>query len=344
MTNGHIRHRNIPVFIPHLGCPHDCIFCNQRTISGSKKFDRSSVVSLIEQALETISPDDETEIAFFGGSFTGIDRGDMIYLLDTAQKYVNGGRVQSIRLSTRPDYISEEILDILSRYSVKTIELGIQSLSDEVLRVCERGHTAECAKIACKMIKDANFSLIGQMMVALPSSTAESEKMTAEEICRLGADGARIYPTVVLNSTKLSKMASEGKYIPLDEESTVARTTDLIEIFDSHGVDVIRVGLCASEELNDSVGAGDFHEAIGDLAQGEVFYRRLCREIDIIKDDISGKYVTIFCPKGCTSKISGQNRRNKNRIIDKYRIKNVKIIENDTILGYNIKIGYNKTR
>ena len=209
MKDKNKRHRNIPVFIPHLGCPHDCIFCNQRTISGSKKFDRSSVVSVIESVLETISDGDETEIAFFGGSFTGIDRGDMIYLLDTAQKYVDDGRVESIRLSTRPDYIDNEILDILAHYSVKTIELGIQSLSDEVLRVCERGHSAECAINACKMVKEANFLLVGQMMVGLPSSTAEDERATAEEICRLGADGARIYPTVVLNSTALHKMAKD---------------------------------------------------------------------------------------------------------------------------------------
>ncbi|MBR4292339.1 MAG: radical SAM protein [Clostridia bacterium] len=344
MKDKNKRHRNIPVFIPHLGCPHDCIFCNQRTISGSKKFDRSSVVTVIESVLETISPDDETEIAFFGGSFTGIDRGDMIYLLDTAQKYVDDGRVESIRLSTRPDYIDDEILDILSRYSVKTIELGIQSLSDEVLRVCERGHSAECAINACKMIKKAGFTLIGQMMVGLPSSNLEDERATAEAICRIGADGARIYPTVVLNSTALYKMASEGKYIPLSDEEAVNRTADLIEIFDRHGVPVIRIGLCASEELCDSVGAGEFNEAIGDMAQSEVFYRRLCRELDIIKDDISGKYITVFCPKGCTSKVSGHSKCNKNRIISKYRIKNVKIIENDTISGYNIKIVYNKIR
>jgi len=344
MTDKSRRHRNIPVFIPHLGCPHDCIFCNQRTISGSKKFDRSSVVSVIESVLETISPDDETEIAFFGGSFTGIDRGDMIYLLDTAQKYVDDGRVESIRLSTRPDYIDNEILDILAHYSVKTIELGIQSLPNEVLRVCERGHSAECAINACKMVKEANFLLIGQMMVGLPSSTAEDERATAEEICRLGADGARIYPTVVLNSTALHKMASEGKYTPLSDEEAVNRTADLIEIFDKYDIPVIRIGLCASEELIDSVGVGEFNEAIGDMAQSEAFCRRICQALDEVKYDIQGKYITIFCPKGCTSKVSGHNKCNKNRIISNYKIKNVKIIENDTISGYNIKIGYNKTR
>ena len=143
-----MRHINIPIFIPHLGCPNNCVFCNQRSISGHEEFNISSVREEIEAVLSTVGADDVCEIAFFGGSFTGIDRGLMTELLDIAEEYVAAKKVESIRLSTRPDYISEEILDILSRYSVKTIELGLQSMCDEVLETSKRGHTKECAERA----------------------------------------------------------------------------------------------------------------------------------------------------------------------------------------------------
>ena len=144
-----MKHVNIPVFIPHLGCPNDCVFCNQKRISGTSSFDKNSVNVIIKNALSTVDSNNcETEIAFFGGSFTGIDRDDMLYLLQTAYKYVKHGEVASIRLSTRPDYISREILSVLSRYSVRVIELGLQSMNDEVLRLCKRGHTAAQAREA----------------------------------------------------------------------------------------------------------------------------------------------------------------------------------------------------
>ena len=162
-----VRHINIPVFIPHLGCPNMCVFCNQRRISGTVQYSRDDVVKTIEEALATVSPEQEAQIAFFGGSFTGIDRDEMIYLLETGYGYVKSGRVSSIRLSTRPDYIDTEILDILSRYGVKTIELGLQSMSDRVLAACKRGHTAQTGREACRMIKGRGFELIGQMMMLI---------------------------------------------------------------------------------------------------------------------------------------------------------------------------------
>ena len=157
------KHVNIPIFIPHLGCPNDCVFCNQRTISGHGDFHIESVKDEIDEALSTISADTEREIAFFGGSFTGIDRELMIELLDLAESYIKKGAVSQIRLSTRPDYISKEILDILSLYSVKTIELGLQSLNDNVLLASKRGHDSKIAKEACRLIKERGFSLMSIM-------------------------------------------------------------------------------------------------------------------------------------------------------------------------------------
>ena len=250
------RHINIPIFIPHLGCPNDCVFCNQRTISGKLSFEPSQVIPEIEHALSTI-PDGvsaydgvSTEIAFFGGSFTGIDRNLMIELLDIAQKYVDDQKVSSIRLSTRPDYINEEIIGILKKYSVKTVELGIQSTDPKVLQASKRGHSVSDTVNACKMVKNAGFELVGQMMVGLPESTAESEIKTAMDICSMGADAARIYPTVVFRKTELCRMAEMGEYTPLSDEEAVQRTKNVLSVFDKNNIPCIRIGLCASENLS----------------------------------------------------------------------------------------------
>ncbi|MBQ9746439.1 MAG: radical SAM protein [Clostridia bacterium] len=183
------KHRNIPIFVPHLGCPNTCVFCNQRKISGHAKADFSSVQREIEGALATIPAGTEVQIAFFGGSFTGIDREDMLYLLKTAKRYIDAGKVESIRLSTRPDYIDEEILDILEAHGVRTIELGIQSMDDSVLAKSGRGHTSAQSERACRLICKRGFELVGQMMTGLPGSTPEKDRYTAEKICEMGACG-----------------------------------------------------------------------------------------------------------------------------------------------------------
>lgn len=332
------KHVNIPIFIPHLGCPNDCVFCNQRTISGHGDFEIKDVAGEIEAALATISEGVETEIAFFGGSFTGIDRSLMVSLLELAQKYVDGGRVSEIRLSTRPDYINAEILEILSRYSVRTVELGLQSLDDRVLTASKRGHDAECALRACRMVKDAGFALIGQMMIGLPESTPETETMTAEAICRAGADGARVYPTVVFAETELAHMYTRGRYEPLKLDGAVERTKNVLDIFDREGVPCIRVGLCASENLSDASKAiaGATHSAIGEMAMSRLYLDRICRELD--ERDIKGGIVTVYVSRGSVSKAVGQKKQNKLKICEKYRLECLKVLEKNEVLGYNIII------
>jgi len=205
------KHINIPVFIPHLGCPNQCVFCNQKTISGVMEFDPSQVDRIITEALSTIDiSSSDVEIAFFGGSFTGIDYSLMCELLSIAYSYVKKGSVSSIRLSTRPDYIDDRILNTLKKYGVKTVELGLQSVSEKVLQTCKRGHTALDAEKACRLIREYGFELVGQMMIGLPGSSLEDEMNTAEFILRNGASGARIYPTVVLQQTEL-KISKQTK-------------------------------------------------------------------------------------------------------------------------------------
>ncbi len=330
------RHVNIPIFIPHIGCPNACVFCNQRSISGHLDFDPTTVDAEISAALDTIGENTTCEIAFFGGSFTGIDRELMLYLLGVAQKYVDDGRVVGIRMSTRPDYINERVLDDLSHFAVKTVELGLQSLDDSVLIASGRGHDAECALRACRAVKKAGYELIGQMMIGLPSATPESEMMTARLICEAGADGARVYPTVVFYDTELACMTLRGEYTPLTDEQAVERTKNVLGIFADADVPCIRVGLQASENLADKnkVMGGASHSAIGELAMGELYYERICREID--NRGISGGDLTVYVSEGSVSKAVGQKKKNKERICQKYGIRRIKVLEKSDVLGYNI--------
>ena len=332
-------HVNIPVFIPHLGCPNQCVFCNQRTISGVEEFDPENFTGIIDTALSTVSDDTEAEIAFFGGSFTGIDRELMLNLLKAAYSYVKLGRVSSIRCSTRPDYIDEEILSILKAYGVKVIELGLQSSSDRVLTATKRGHDRECERRACRMIVDAGFELVGQMMIGLPESTAKSELDTAQFIVDVGAVGARIYPTVVFYGTELCEMTKLGVYKPLDVGEAVERSASVFDLFYKNNVRVIRVGLCASEQLESAstYHSGPNHPAIGELVINE-FYRRniiaRAKELSLLSDDI----LKITVARGMLSKAVGQKKRNKLCIKEELGIREVTFKESDELSGYEFSL------
>jgi len=340
MKNNRKRHINIPVFVVHMGCPNQCVFCDQRLISGVSCFQEDSVRSQIETVLATASADAEKEIAFFGGSFTGIDRAQMIRLLDLAQSYVDSGAVSGIRMSTRSDYITPEILTILSRYTVSMVELGIQSLSDRVLFLCRRGHTAADSENACRMLRDAGIAFGAQMMVGLPGSDVETERECARLCCAWGAAAYRVYPTMVLRHTELEEMTARGEYVPLSDEDAAVRMAAVMEEFERGGAMCLRAGLCETQDLHspDSYSAGPSHPAIGEWARGEIFYRRMT---DLLEraGNLRRQSVTFFVPVGCASAAAGMNRRNTWRIREKYGIKLVKIIENPQQIGYNIKMG-----
>ena len=315
-----------------------CVFCNQKTISGTVEFDWESVRGLIDEALSTIPSDADTEIAFFGGSFTGIDRDLMLYLLQLADEYVRAGRVSGIRLSTRPDYIDDEILEILGRYPVRTVELGIQSMDDRVLAASRRGHTAEQSHKACRAVKECGFELIGQMMTGLPGATPESEVATAEEICSMGADGARVYPTVVFCDTELCRMAKSGEYHVADEDEIVVRTKDVLAVFAKANVPVIRVGLCASENLADDsmVWGGANQSAVGELAMGELYMDIISHEFE--RSCVRGGRVTLAVPRGEVSKAVGQKKKNTLRLLQKFNLCDIKFVEDDQLPVYTVRI------
>lgn len=335
------KHANIPIFIPHLGCPNTCVFCNQRTISGVEKFDVASVKEQIDAALETVGDDRECEIAFFGGSFTGIDTDLMISLLEIAHGYIKEGRVASVRCSTRPDYIDENILSILKRYGVKTVELGLQSVSEDVLIRTKRGHTREDERRAAELIVKNGFDFVGQMMIGLPGSDIENELETADFIISSGAKCARIYPTVVFRGTELCEMAKRGEYVPITNEEAAERAALVYERFFNAGVKVIRIGLQATEALCDEgkFYAGASHSAMGELVLGEFYYRR-------IKDALADKTVpphsspVVFVPRGSVSRAVGQKKKNKLRLIEEFSFADVHFKEDANLAEGEIAVSF----
>ncbi len=337
------RHANIPVFIPHLGCPNQCVFCNQRSITGVAEFDFASIRTIIDTALETIEKDAEVEIAFFGGSFTGIDYTLMCDLLRIAHSYVISGRVQSIRCSTRPDYINDHILDTLKRYGVKTIELGLQSSCDDVLLLTKRGHTHQSEITACRMIVERGFDLVGQMMIGLPGSTAESEEETARFIVSMGAVGARIYPTVVFKDTELCYMAEQGGYKPLSLEDAIVRSSRALRVFKDAGVDVIRIGLCSSDNLSDekTYYAGPNHPALGELVESEYYYGLIKEKITQMRITDSRDVEICGAPR-TLSKLIGQKKKNKFRLTLDFPMLGFSFMESEEIAEYEVEIRIRK--
>ena len=336
-----MKHINIPIFIPHLGCPNQCVFCNQRYISGTEKFDIANVDIQIEEVLSSAGADHWCEIAFFGGSFTGIDRELMICLLDKAQGYVDDGRVHAIRLSTRPDYINDDIITILKKYSISAVELGIQSFNDTVLSKCKRGHTVKDTLRAIELLRNANISFVGQMMIGLPGSTPSDEILCAQKICELGAIGSRIYPTIVFKYTELEFMLNSNEYIPLDFNDAVERSARALDVFVQNKVKCLRVGLCDSENLHstDTYVAGPNLPSIGELVMSRLYLNKVLEKLGNIScEELKGKILTIFCSKNLNSQVIGNKKSNIKELLKRYFFKNVVVKENSMLQAYEIEI------
>ena len=314
-----MKHYNIPVFVPHGGCPHDCVFCNQKRITGrAKPVGAEEARKIIDEYLSEVKPDGFVEIAFFGGSFTGIPIEKQNELLSLADSYIKRGLVDGIRLSTRPDYINDEILSNLKRFGVTTIELGVQSMNDEVLRKSARGHSSECVWESARLIKEYGFSLGLQMMTGLPGDTPEISYDTAEKLSEMKPDFVRIYPTLVIKDTALSDMLERGEYIPFTLDETVSLLARLKMLFDEKGITVIRMGLQTTEEISPgaSVVAGPFHAAIGELAESEIYKLKL----DGLISGFKNRAVSVICAQSELSKVIGHKKRNVGYFSDKYNI------------------------
>ncbi len=301
-------HANISVFVPHIGCPNKCSFCNQCHISGKIDAPRPKDVDVaVKTAISSRNYNPEnTETAFFGGSFTAIEKDYMISLLKAAYEYVKSGKVSGIRISTRPDAIDEEILTLLKSYGVTAIELGAQSMSDNVLKMNNRGHSNADVIKASRLIKEFGFSLGLQMMTGLYGSDNETDFFTAKELIKLAPETVRIYPTIVLKDTDLAALYSEGKYTPQSVEDAAVICGELLELFRKADIKVIRLGLHSIEE--DTFVAGPWHPAFSEICQSKMF---LNRALKLMKE--KGKYI-IFVNKSSVSKMIGQNRENINKM------------------------------
>ena len=304
-----MKHSNISFFVSHEGCPNKCAFCNQHTISGHKSLPTSEDVKRVcNNALQQISDRKNCEIAFFGGSFTAIDRDYMTSLLESASRFVGEEKFKGIRLSTRPDCVDEEVLEILKKYGVTAIELGAQSMDDRVLAMNQRGHTADDVKNASRLIKSFGFELGLQMMTGLYGSDISTDSKTADELIKLCPDTVRIYPTVILENTKLAQLYRDGIYKPYAFDDGVKLCAELLMRFENKGIRVIKLGLHASELVEGEMIGGFYHPAFRELCEGEIFKRKIS-EI-VFSGDFSCKTAVIAVNPKNISKAKGQKKSN----------------------------------
>ena len=312
-----MKHANIAFFIPHIGCPNRCSFCDQNTISGHISVPSiDEIHNVLNSAVLKMKPQmrKNSEIAFFGGSFTAIDRDLMISLLETASNFVSDEGFSGIRVSTRPDAIDEEILDILKKYKVSSIELGAQSMDDDVLHKNRRGHSAKDVIDASKLIKSYGFSLGLQMMTGLYSDTLGGAIKTAEEFIALNPDTVRIYPTVVLKGTHLAELYINGVYQPFSVDETVKLCAVLLDMFEKNNINVIRIGLHDQPNLKDNFVAGAYHPALGELIMGEQLFNKTKNAIKS-HNIPQGDVIFAVNPK-YLSQFIGQKKNNINRFKD----------------------------
>ena len=330
------RESIIPVFVPHLGCPHACVFCNQRRISGSSRpATAEDVICAVEKAAALPCSGAKRQLAFYGGSFTAIPAAQQLALLRAAKGELERGNIHSIRLSTRPDAIDDAILTRLEQYGVETIELGAQSMDENVLRLAGRGHTAADVELAARLIKERGFRLILQMMTGLPGATKESDLSTAKQLTALKPDGVRIYPTVIVRDTALYDLWQAGKYQEHTVEDAVETCARLLPVFEDAGIPVIRLGLNPTEELSAGAAvAGAYHPALGKLVQSRLMLNEARRVLANVPPHSA---VTLAVARGKTSQMTGQHRQNAVALCREFGLRSLKIKETD-LKGREIQI------
>ncbi len=328
----------IPIFVPHLGCPNDCTFCNQRKISGQlKEVTPNDVRETIDFYLSNFKEKDaKKEVAFYGGSFTGIDEKIQESLLNAVYDYIKDKKIDSIRISTRPDYINKEILKRLKKYKVKTIELGVQSTNNYILEKCKRGHTYEDVIKASKLIKRYGFKLGHQMMIGLPESTETDDIQTAKDLIKLKPKIVRIYPVLVIKGTELEKEYKEGTYEPLTVSQAVERCKELCYLFGKKKINVIRIGLqntdtiCAPNNEGSEVVAGPYHETFRQLVESSIYYDTILEKIK----KINTKVKEVLVHPQNVNNVVGYKRENINKLKEMYDV--------DVVVKQDIKHSENK--
>jgi radical SAM protein (TIGR01212 family) len=338
-----VRHVIIPIFVPHKGCPHDCIFCSQRKISGQiEEMTPEQIPKIIENHLRTIHTADKVEIAFYGGSFTAIDKTVQESFLKAAAPYLSSGKVSEIRLSTRPDNIDDEILTLLKKYGTGTIELGVQSLDDAVLSASYRGHNASCVYSAASLIKERGFRLGIQTMTGLPGDTREKCLETARKVISISPDIVRIYPVLVIKGTELERLYKKGEYDPQTLEEAIELCAELLELYEASNINVIRIGLQTNESIStgpeSEVAAGPVHPAFRQLVESKRMLQRLDAMIRAQNlSEVSELHILTGTQN--VSNTIGQKKSNIEYLKGKFSIKNIKVKTDDS-MGNRFRIEY----
>jgi len=323
----------IPIFIPHRGCAHQCAFCNQVTITGktspslSKEALSGKINAYLSFKKDRTRP---VQIAFYGGNFLGLQSKTIQSLLTETEKFIDSGKAESIRFSTRPDTINEQQLDAIQKFTISTIELGAQSMDDHVLLKSNRGHTAEDTARAADMVRERNLKLGLQMMTGLPGDSEKKSLATAHQITCLLPDFIRIYPTVVLANSPLAAWYKSGNYSPMPLYESVTLVKKVYQIFNRKGIPVIRIGLQASSDLDngENIIAGPYHPAFGHMVFSEIFLERVENVLKNEKD-IREKSISIHVHPRSISKMRGLKNRNLKILKNNFQLKSIAVLSNE---------------
>lgn len=330
----------IPIFVPHKGCPHDCIFCNQKKITGQvEETSIESVELKIQEYLKTIPPNIKPDVAFYGGSFTAIDIEVQSKLLKAANKYIQLGFINSIRISTRPDCITQKILDNLKKYGVRVIELGIQSMDDSVLAFSRRGHDSKDVIKAVSLIKENKFILGVQMMIGLPGDNYNKCLQTALSLIDLHPQIARIYPALVVRDTYMEDLYKKKEYKTLELTEAVEMCKNLLIAFEKNNIEVIRIGLQPTDniQIGKDIVAGPFHPSFRQLVDSLIYKdimsyllkNNKCYDVDSVSFRINPSEVSLMI---------GHKKENINFIKKSFCIRNIQIIQDKFIPEKNIRL------
>ncbi|WP_321494942.1 radical SAM protein [uncultured Desulfobacter sp.] len=324
----------IPFFIPHQGCPHLCVFCNQRLIakqtSNEQSFDSEAqrLSAVIHTYLQFKKNRDQVELAFFGGNFLGLETARVLALLGEVQPWIRQGQIHKIRCSTRPDTVTQKILDLARPFGLETVELGVQSMDDSILALAERGHTSEDTRQALALLKENGLNTGVQVMIGLPGDDDAGAVRTARELAELGPDFARIYPLLVLNGSRLAQWYRSGRYVPLSLDQAVDQTKKMVAIFRRAGVSVTRIGLQATQMMDDAdqMISGPWHPAFGHLVLSSLMFDQACKKIDRLLDGLTEKNENPEKPRNLVlqvnpkslSRLQGNRKANLGRLTQRY--------------------------
>ncbi len=324
----------VPIFIPHAGCPHRCVFCNQHTTTGQNESMPSA--KQIRQTVDRFltyrrDPDRWTELSFYGGNFLGLAPEQIQLLLATITPYIRQGSANGIRFSTRPDTIDEGRLTLISEFPVTTIELGVQSMNDQVLEQSQRGHTSQDTIRAVALLKATPYAIGIQLMIGLPGDTESQALATARHVASLAPDFVRIYPTLVFRGSALYREHAKGRYEPLTLNEAVAITADLFEIFARNDIPVIRMGLQAAEELSPEADlvAGPFHPAFGELVRSALWMKAICHHLE--RENLMGGEIIMDVNPRLLSQIKGQKEDNIMVLIERCQLRSLEIRTNENV-------------